>query len=66
MAEQANQGGKKDTDQPAVSGSKPSGPGKKDQPAVSSNRPIGPVSHARGGMIKAVFISPNVLMEPYK
>lgn len=67
MAEQASQGGKKDKpDQPTVSGSKPSGPGKKDQPAVSSNRPLGPVSHARGGMIKAVFISPNVLMEPYK
>ncbi|KAL3156146.1 hypothetical protein ABBQ32_012436 [Trebouxia sp. C0010 RCD-2024] len=38
---------------------------KPDQPAVSGNRQVGPVSHMRGGMIKAVFISPNVLMEPY-
>lgn len=67
MAEQASQGGKKDMpDQAAVPGSKPTVQGKKDQPAVSGNRPAGPVSHARGGMIKAVFISPNVLMEPYK
>ena len=66
MAEQASQGGKKDKpDQAAVSGSKTAVHGKKDQPA-SGNRPAGPVSHARGGMIKAVFISPNVLMEPYK
>ena len=44
-------------------------PAKKDkpeQPVVSGKRPAGPVSHMRGGMIKAVFISPNVLMEPYK
>lgn len=67
MAEQASQGEQKDKpDQPVISGSKPAVQGKKDQPAVSGNRPAGPVSHARGGMIKAVFISPNVLMEPYK
>ena len=49
MAEQASQG-KKD---------------KPDQASVTGNRAAGPVSHMRGGMIKAVFISPNVLMEPY-
>lgn len=30
------------------------------------NRPAGPMSHMRTGMIKAVFLSPNVLMEPYR
>lgn len=43
-------------------------PGKSEKPANAVNKPAaqGPVSHMRSGMIKAVFISPNVLMEPYR
>ncbi|KAL0029034.1 hypothetical protein WJX77_000889 [Trebouxia sp. C0004] len=43
-------------------------PGKSEKAANAVNKPAaqGPMSHMRSGMIKAVFISPNVLMEPYR
>lgn len=43
-------------------------PGKSDKAANAVNKPAaqGPASQMRSGMIKAVFISPNVLMEPYR
>ncbi len=43
-------------------------PGKTDKAANAANKPAAqpPGSQMRSGMIKAVFISPNVLMEPYR
>lgn len=43
-------------------------PGKADKAANAANKPVAqaPGSQMRSGMIKAVFISPNVLMEPYR
>ena len=43
-------------------------PGKSDKATNAANKPVAqaPGSQMRSGMIKAVFISPNVLMEPYR